>query len=131
MKVLNPYLFELVPAVPDPVSLTVPGQAFTLDELLQRYAAGLPLTDNGCYLYDGDEDPDSLDFDDDEDLSLRPDIDLVDVYEDRERLLARIDVSRRSGDLSEVSGASGVEKGVTSAVDSVGNASVTGVVPED
>lgn len=95
MKVLNIYTYEPVLAEPDPVSLTVPGQVFSLEELLLRYASGLSLTDNGNYLYDGDSDPDSLDFDNDDDIMLKPDLDLVDVYEHKQRFDRRLDVLRR------------------------------------
>ena len=62
MKVVNPFTYKPMFAEPDTVSETVAGQAFTLEELLQRYARGMTLIENGNLLYDGDDDPDSLDL---------------------------------------------------------------------
>ena len=38
MKVVNPFTYKPMFAEPDTDSQTVSGQAFTLEELLQRYA---------------------------------------------------------------------------------------------
>lgn len=89
MKVVNPFTYKPMFAEPDTDSETVAGQAFTLEELLQRYARGMTLTENGNLLYDGDDDPDSLDFDEDDDITQHPDIDLVDIYDEAERLSER------------------------------------------
>jgi len=89
MKVVNPFTYKPMFAEPDTASLTVAGQALTLPELLVRYAKGLSLTDNGMHLFDGGEDPDSLDFDEDDDITQHPDIDLVDIYDEAERLSER------------------------------------------
>lgn len=89
MKVVNPFTYKPMFAEPDTDSETVAGQAFTLEELLQRYARGMTLIENGNLLYDGDDDPDSLDFDEDDDITQHPDIDLVDVYDEAERLSER------------------------------------------
>ena len=95
MKILRPYDYVNTPMTPDSASLTVAGQALTLPELLVRYAKGLSLTDNGMHLFDGGEDPDSLDFDDDEDPMLNPNLDLCDVEDYRVRLLEKLNSSRR------------------------------------
>ena len=89
MKVVNPFTYKPMFAEPDTDSQTVSGQAFTLEELLQRYARGMTLTENGNLLYDGDDDPDSLDFDEDDDITQHPDVDLVDIYDEAERLSER------------------------------------------
>lgn len=107
MKVLNPYTYVHTPAVPDPTSMTVAGQALTLQELLVRYAKGMPLTDNGMLHYDGDDDPESLDFDEDDDPMLNPALDLVDVEEYRNRLSEKYYASRRNSDIRNDKGESG------------------------
>lgn len=45
MKVVNPFTYKPMFAEPDTASQTVAGQAFTLEELLQRYARGMTLTE--------------------------------------------------------------------------------------
>lgn len=107
MIVVNPFTYKPMFAEPDTDSETVAGQAFTLEELLQRYARGMTLIENGNLLYDGDDDPDSLDFDEDDDITQHPDIDLVDIYDEAERLSERHKSQGRGSSVRDDKGETG------------------------
>lgn len=131
MKILRPYDYVNVPVVPDTVSLTVAGQALSLQELLIRYAKGLSLTDNGMHLFDGDDDPDSLDFDDDEDPMLNPNLDLCDVEDYRSRLLEKLDSSRRNTDIRNDKGEAGSPSAGDRDFDESGEGSASSIEAEN
>lgn len=131
MIVVNPFTYKPMFAEPDTSSETVAGQAFSLDELLQRYARGMTLTENGNLMYDGDGDPDSLDFDEDDDITQHPDIDLVDIYDEAERLSERYKSRGRDSSVRDDEGETGSSETDSGNFDSSGEGNSSGFEKKD
>lgn len=82
----------------DDVSLTIPDQALSVRQILERYAVGATL-DASHYVGSFDNDADFDDFT----PSESPDFDLADIQGERDAL-ARMHVARESGQSEEESG---------------------------